>query len=119
MPWETKTIQEQQAAFNVDMLSQQSDEKRKVALTEKVSQEERKKRRRMMRQMLQPGGAEPSFVALVTPIDFDEIMEEAPPKRIRIDIDEYLGLKKKKPDPVPSSVPSNSSIAHSSSSASF
>lgn len=104
-----QTPSDQQTAIDVDNPSkQQSDEKRKVVLTEKVSQEERKKRRRMMRQMLQPGGIEPSFVALVTPIDFNE-MEEAP-KRIRIDIDEYLGLKKKKPDPVPSSVSSNSSI---------
>mmetsp|Transcript_16846 Transcript_16846/g.30510 ORF Transcript_16846/g.30510 Transcript_16846/m.30510 type:complete len:968 (+) Transcript_16846:51-2954(+) len=103
------TPSDQQTAIDVDNPSkQQSDEKRKVVLTEKVSQEERRKRRRMMRQMLQPGGIEPSFVALVTPIDFNE-MEEAP-KRIRIDIDEYLGLKKKKPDPMPSNVSSNSSI---------
>ncbi len=55
-----QTPSDQQTAIDVDNPSKQlSDEKRKVVLTEKVSQEERKKRRRMMRQMLQPGGPDP------------------------------------------------------------
>lgn len=70
----------------------------------------RRKRRRMMRNMLKPG-AKPSFVALITPMaDNEEEEEESAPKRIRIDVDEYLGLKKKTKQqdaPLPEAVPSN------------
>jgi hypothetical protein len=76
-----------------------------AATRKKEAHEKRKKRRRMMHEMLKPGG-KPSFMELITPH-----LEGEAPKRIRIDVDAYLGLKKKEPEPeaVPSSVVSANS----------
>lgn len=78
--------------------------------------ERRRKRRRLMRRMLKPG-AKPSFVALLEPRIEDA--EEEEPKRFVIDVDEYLGLKKAKPEPeaVPSSVASRNNKNNTAASA--
>jgi hypothetical protein len=78
-----------------------------AATKKKEAHEKRKKRRLMMREMLKPGG-KPSFMELITPH-----LEEEAPKRIRIDVDAYLGLKKKEPEP--EAVPSGVVSANSSS----
>lgn len=69
-----------------------------------------KKRRRMIRRMRKPGGT-PSFVALVTP---NLTEEDHAPKRIRIDVDEYLGLKKQKPLSSPIVLQSTATLTSSS-----
>ena len=81
------------ALENTEMPShQQMEKEKKSAAVEIDEREERKKRRRIMRRMLKPE-ATPSFVALLTPHVEEE--EEEAPKHIRIDVDDYLGLKKK------------------------
>lgn len=80
----------QQEKAESPVKQQKKDGVRTKQQKEDLEKLERKKRRRMIRHMRKPG-ATPSFVALVTP----NVTEEAP-KRIRIDVDEYLGLKKKR-----------------------
>jgi hypothetical protein len=92
---EQPTITSQPEIIDVDAETTTTSQQQAQDKSKPISEEdiERRKRRRMIRRMRKPG-ATPSFVALVTP---NLTEEDHAPKRIRIDVDEYLGLKKKKP----------------------
>ena len=58
--------------------------------------EARRRRRRRLRRLLGPG-VTPSFIAIISPDNGEEDYDDPPPKRFRIDVDDYLGLTHDKP----------------------
>ena len=69
--------------------------------------EARRRRRRRLRRLLGPG-VTPSFIAIISPDNGEEDYDDPPPKRFRIDVDDYLGLTHDKP---PRLAPVDSSLS--------
>ena len=74
---------------------------------DQTEKEARRKRRRRIRRLLGPG-VTPSFIAIISPDNGEEDDEDPPPKRFKIDVDDYLGLTH---DKAPRLAPVDSSLS--------